>query len=104
MANVIKAYFGGDTKGLRPLGRRRTTKTCCPGLVTLGGYLDGTMADQDKEKVEAHLVECATCRRVVVELYLLLRLRPAPPSPPELSKAAKALVHDGSLRGDSIAQ
>ncbi|MBU1003078.1 MAG: zf-HC2 domain-containing protein [Proteobacteria bacterium] len=104
MANVIKAYFGAGMKEMRPLGRRRTTSKCCPGLVTLGGYLDGTMADQDKERVEAHLVECATCRRVVVELYLLLRLRPAPPSPPELSTAAKALVFDGSLRGDSVTQ
>lgn len=104
MANVIKAYFGAEAKDLRPLGRRRTTSGRCPGLVTLGGYLDGTMADQDKEKVEAHLVDCATCRRVVVELYLLLRLRPVPPSPPELSEAAKALVYDGSLRGDSVTQ
>ncbi|WP_126377109.1 zf-HC2 domain-containing protein [Desulfovibrio ferrophilus] len=104
MANVIKAYFGGEMKEVRPLGRRRKASADCIGLVTLGGYLDGSMADQDKTKVEAHLVECSTCRRVVVELYLLLRLRPAPPAPLELVKAAKALVHDGTLREDFVTQ
>lgn len=99
MANVIKAYFG-SMEDSRPLGRSRRTETKCPGLVTLGGYLDGTMSDSDKAAVEAHLVECNTCRRVVVELYLLLRLRPLPPVPEGLVQDAAALVPDGQMPGD----
>jgi len=101
MANVIKAYFGG-AEDVQHLGRSCRTSKECPGLLTLGGYLDGTMPEADKAAVEKHLVECNTCRRVVVELYLLLRMRPVPPAPADLVEAVKGLVPDGPFDEDTV--
>lgn len=67
----------------------------CPGMLTLGGYLDGTVRGLAKDAVEEHLVDCPLCRRLVVELYLLMKLRDTEP-PEEMVAFAEALV-PGSL-------
>lgn len=96
MSTVIKACFDGAAPGgtgRRGQGRARGRGDGCPPLTTLGGYLDGTMPVRDREKIEEHLVACPACRRVVVELYMLLAARPAD-VPPELEAALRSLVPD----------
>src|SRR5262249_30119917 len=39
----------------------------CPDVETLAGYVDGMLADADRQAVERHLVGCADCRDVVVD-------------------------------------
>jgi len=67
----------------------------CPGMLELGGYLDGTVRGAAKDAVEEHLVECPLCRRLVVELYLLLKERRQPP-PEGLKSFAVGLVPGGA--------
>lgn len=93
MTNVIKACFEGGKESRRALGSRGARGEGCPGLTTLGGYLDGTMPAAGRETIEAHLVDCPACRRVVVELYMLLRAKPAP-VPEDLEASVRSLVPD----------
>jgi hypothetical protein len=66
----------------------------CPGMLELGGYLDGTLRGAAKDAVEEHLVECPLCRRLVVELYLVLKER-RQPAPESLKRFAVELVPGG---------
>ena len=96
MSNVIKACFDGaasEGTGRHGQGRARGRGDDCPRLTTLGGYLDGTMPAREREKIEEHLVACPACRRVVVELYMLLAVKPTD-VPPELETALRSLVPD----------
>jgi anti-sigma factor RsiW len=39
----------------------------CPSDETLAAYLDGALTEEEREKIEEHLVDCTKCRRVVAE-------------------------------------
>lgn len=39
----------------------------------VSAYLDRTLSDGDRERVEAHLADCNECRQEVVDLYRLMR-------------------------------
>jgi hypothetical protein len=39
----------------------------------LAGYLDGGLIPSERDRIEAHLADCATCRRDVLESRVLLR-------------------------------
>ncbi len=42
-------------------------RSACPDHEELASYLDGRLATEEKDAVEAHLLECANCRAVVVD-------------------------------------
>lgn len=37
----------------------------CPELEKLAAYVDGNLAREERALVEAHLVECESCRKIV---------------------------------------
>lgn len=93
-ANVIRASF--KRKDARDAqANSRHGKKQCPGLLTIGGYLDGTMPDKAKKEIETHLVTCATCRRIMVELYFLIRMKPLE-VPRELMELLPKMVPGGA--------
>lgn len=100
MTNVIKACFDGVEPRRIGMGRSCARALECPELTTLGGYLDGTLRKAEREAVEAHLVACPACRRVVVELYMLLGGKPES-VPADLEASLRALVPGGVTREDT---
>jgi len=42
------------------------THQACPGLEELGGLLDGNLEKEQRERIIAHLAECARCRELVM--------------------------------------
>ena len=53
----------------------------CPDQEELASYLDGRLATEGREAVEAHLLECADCRTVVVEAGAIATEQPDPVDP-----------------------
>ncbi len=72
-------------------GRREAFGDDCPGMVAIGGYIDGTLRAAEKVRVEEHLAQCPLCRRLAVDLYLLLKHRASPP-PEEFMRFLDGLV------------
>ena len=72
----------------------------CPDHMAMSAYLEGRASDDDREGVEAHLTECASCRVSVTELRELLdpqRLA-AVPVQPVMIESAKAVVDSSAGR------
>ncbi|WP_461208837.1 anti-sigma factor family protein [Desulfocurvus sp. DL9XJH121] len=101
MTNVIKACFDRGVGERRGLGSARGRGKDCPELTILGGYLDGTLPEAERTAVEAHMVACSACRRVVVELYMLLGNKPAS-VPEDLAASLRALVPGGAPREGAV--
>jgi len=71
----------------------------CPDAVALAGYLDGRLADEEAERLEAHLARCAKCRLEVEELREILAAKDIDPDDPakrealdDLKNKAKGLI------------
>jgi anti-sigma factor RsiW len=55
----------------------------CPDHDELASYLDGRLATEGRDAVEAHLLECAECRAVVVEAAAIAAAHPTTMDPPD---------------------
>ncbi len=66
----------------------------CPDANTLAGYLDGTLSEKERARIEAHLADCPECAAAVDELRDLLvpAASDAPSAPAAVKARAKALV------------
>ena len=53
----------------------------CPDHEELASYLDGRLTTEGRDAVEAHLLECAECRAVVVEAAAIAAAHPATTDP-----------------------
>ncbi|MEW6207613.1 MAG: zf-HC2 domain-containing protein [Acidobacteriota bacterium] len=42
--------------------------SACPDTELLAAYLENNLTVETREQVEAHLVECRICRRIVAEV------------------------------------
>jgi anti-sigma factor RsiW len=52
-----------------------TTDLACQELVEiLTDYLEGTLPERDRARVDAHLMTCPPCREYVAEMHATLRL------------------------------
>ena len=49
----------------------------CPDHEELASYLDGRLMTEERDAVEAHLLECAECRAVVVDAGAIAAEGPA---------------------------
>lgn len=73
------------------------SRTPCAELAELrSAYVDGALADADRERLLTHLVGCAACRTEVAELRevrsLLNRMRESPAEPPATAQLSSRLV------------
>jgi len=55
----------------------------CPDHEELASYLDGRLTTEGRDAVEAHLLECAECRAVVVDAGAMAAEGPATADPSE---------------------
>lgn len=72
----------------------------CAELAELrSAYVDGALADRDRERLLSHLVDCADCRADVDDLRRVRRLLAAPQdpvgAPQALSARLMSIAHDG---------
>ena len=52
--------------------------SACPDIELLAAYLENNLTDEAREQMEAHFVECRTCRRVIARA---IRSETAVPDP-----------------------
>ena len=69
----VEVEQGGATGGSRPLstgvhGAFVKARSCAELAELRSAFVDGALGDADRERLLAHLVDCADCRREVAEL------------------------------------
>ncbi len=72
-------------------------RACMEWWTALSAYVDDFLAPDERERVEAHLEECAGCRQAVIDLQALrqsVRLLPRPEPPPMLKARILAATVD----------
>jgi anti-sigma factor ChrR (cupin superfamily) len=53
-------------------GRGKSVKEPCPEIEMLAAYAEGGLADDERLKVETHIVSCSACRKTVVSTFRAL--------------------------------
>ena len=78
----------------------RNRKAGCPSDEALGTYLTGTLSDNAKGELEAHLAACTACLDDLSAAYRSLRVDDAEGASPALTAEAMALVRPAAAEPD----
>ncbi len=60
--------------------------SACPNIELLAAYLENNVSQKTREQMEAHLVECRICRRVIAQAIKSESAVPAPVLPRKTSR------------------
>ena len=94
---------GGENKIIDALrrfwGRRpnKADRTCCPDEETLAEFLTGNLADDTRERIDAHLAVCSYCAQELVVLYKTTEADEVTRVPTRVMERAMALVSEKRL-------
>ena len=54
------------------LWRRRHAMVCRDAVELMAAYLDGELAERDRERLEAHLADCPHCSEYLAQLRMTI--------------------------------
>jgi anti-sigma factor RsiW len=57
---------------MRSWRRRRRALVCRDAVALMTAYLDGDLDDRDRERLEAHLADCAHCSEYLAQLRVTI--------------------------------
>jgi anti-sigma factor RsiW len=55
------------------MSRRRRALVCRQAVELMAAYLDGALADRDRDRLEAHLTGCPHCSEYLAQLRVTIR-------------------------------